>query len=1723
MGRRLLSVAIGLLLAVSVSAEKVDLGNNVDGVNVIVKQSNAERTIVRFDIGAFDMEAIEIDGDTYNLLKITKEGSWAIEGAPSLPRLCRSIIIPDDARMEINVLKSEYVDFHNTPVAPSKGHLPRTVNPEDVRYTFSDVYSKHAFYPGPIADIRAPHILRDYRGTVIELNAFQYHPGTQTLRVYTSVTVEVVNVGPGEINVLERNKRSEVLVPDFEQIYQRRFINWEQISKRYTPVSEFGDILVITYDAFAADMQPYVDWKMQKGVKTTMVNISSIGNVAASIKAFIQAFYDSTNLAHVLLVGDAAQITTFVSGIGGADPMYALVAGGDYYPDIFVGRFSAENSSQVATQVERTITYEVDPTGGDWFHKGTGIASNQGPGHNGEYDNEHMDLIRGDLLAYNYTHVDQIYDPTGTSSQVSAALNEGRSIINYCGHGSVTTWSSTGFSNTHVGALVNDNMLPFIHSVACVNGKFRSSTCFGEAWLRATHNGVPTGAIGAYMSSINQSWDPPMWSQDEFIDLLCSEQLSSYGGLCFNGSCHMIDIEGSVGATHFNTWHIFGDPSVQVRTNTPAVMTVNHAGAVFFNMSEYEVEVVGVERALCALYADGTLYGSAYTDANGLAVVPISEMLPIGQPILLTVTAYNKATVVDSVVAATDLTILHDPIGDTKDTLNPYEVTCTIYSDTTVIADQLLLKYQINSVWYADTLEIVRMGDDYVGYIPAQPAGTDVDYYIFAENMAGDVDSTETFSFFVIDYGVLIDPTYAQATAPVWDTVWFSLTVTNDGVLEDDYALSFSGNVWDVSLWDAAGSTEITNTASLVGDATFDFQIRVLIPVSWEDEYDSIAVVATSNGDPAYAATAILKAISAGQPWTIPFVETFPSTDFDMTKWETAAGSAINSDGLNEPSPSYSLNLDGGPSGTDTLMSEQITLRNESNVILKYCYQRTGGGDSPELGDDLFVEYIDSLGVWHLLNQHLGDGDDMTEYEEVKLQLPADAYHAGFRVMFRNIGTSGNYDDWFVDDIYIGYPPDYEMTLTPWFQSQYGPAGDTAAYLLGVVNKGRLEDSYSLARSSGVWDVLFYDETGTSQITSTGVVLTGDTVDIMVKVAIPESAEVHLVDTSVVFVQSQNEDTVAASASFATVSGGLPMAFPWFDGFVTTELSTDWFVNIGAVVSQNGLAPPSPPYSLNLDGGGDTVCTRVIDISGSSDAILSYCYERGGGGEPPETGDDLFIDYKNEFGEWITFQVLPGGEGVMTQFAYVNIPLPTDAIHAGFQLRLRSVGTSAGNDDWYVDDIRIDYAPAIAIYPETMSEYLSSGEETSRDLVISNGGPGGLNYSLNVQQLLGRGSVFDALFQAGMVEPAWRVYDENFYDFVGEKGFDNPNIGHPVLRNAGGPDLYGYYWMDSDEPSGPSFAWQDISATGTDVIGDLGDDSFTGPIDLGFDFPYYENVYSHVYVSSNGMVGFTSTDLNLRWKTTIPTTTTPNNMICWLWDDLDPTNENNTEDHVFIDTTGGKCVIQYTDYPEYGGSVGDVITMQVILYPDGTIKLQYLSIAAGFDTESGTVGIENGDGTDGLEIAFATSYLHDSLAVVIAKPTQWLALDKLLGELAPGSADTILCQITAAELDSGSYSATITVTSNDPDPEDNPFVITVDLMVGAGGPPYICGDIDSDGDGPNIGDLVYMVDFMFNDGPPPPVPEAADVDGSGGEIDIADLVYLVDFMFNDGPALICGH
>jgi hypothetical protein len=151
------------------------------------------------------------------------------------------------------------------------------------------------------------------------------------------------------------------------------------------------------------------------------------------------------------------------------------------------------------------------------------------------------------------------------------------------------------------------------------------------------------------------------------------------------------------------------------------------------------------------------------------------------------------------------------------------------------------------------------------------------------------------------------------------------------------------------------------------------------------------------------------------------FRDTFQSTDIDTTKWTLVRDATIDKVGINEPSLEHSLRLDGHPSGGDLVESREIDLSRYTGAVLTYHYQRTGGGNSPEAGDDLIIDYYDGSN-WVELDRQLGDGPDMTNYNRVSIDLPPEALRADFRLRIRNIGTSSGtsrYDDWFVDDIAV--------------------------------------------------------------------------------------------------------------------------------------------------------------------------------------------------------------------------------------------------------------------------------------------------------------------------------------------------------------------------------------------------------------------------------------------------------------------------------------------------------------------------------------------------------------------------------------------------------------------------------------------------------------------------------------------------------------------------------
>jgi len=668
---------IALVFALnSWAQQRIIVGQNYTNPNeVTLVAERGVATTIKFDLNELNLMDVRTNYGDATAIFSGKAPLMLDEGNPELFYLPTAIIIPDVGAAELEITYGEYTDIENIELVPSKGNLPRSIDPTTVPYVKGEVYNQNAFFPGTLATINETFIMRDVRGISIFAYPVQYNPVTKTLRIYSEMTV-TVNYNDNEgVNEFTNQKRNATIDPTFADMYRNLFLNYTFVNRGY-PTEEVGELLIICHTPWVDEMKPYIDWKRTIGRKTTIVSTAQTGTTPAGIKSYIQNFYNApeNNLAYVLLVGDAPQIPPHGTSSVPSDVEYGRLTTGSNYMDVLIGRMSAENIAHVQTQIQRAIHYERDLTTADtWISTAMGVARNEGTGgghDGGENDYVHMNNIRNRLLNYGYEPVYQDYDgncpgvPNTTVAQISQRINNGVSMINFCNHGSEDGWSVAYYSNSHVNQLQNVGKLPFIYSVACVNGRFMWSDgpCFAETWMRATHNGQPTGAVATFMATINISWMPTMTSQDEFVNIVMDlpspysgQQPGikrTFAGACYNATQKMIMVHGSSGMNDYLSWLVFGDPTLMIRTKTPQAMTVSHTPVIFFGMSDFSVNCDAEGAAVTMSYIDNdeVIILASATVSGGIANLSFE---PITMPVEITVciTGRDKVTYIGEVLA----------------------------------------------------------------------------------------------------------------------------------------------------------------------------------------------------------------------------------------------------------------------------------------------------------------------------------------------------------------------------------------------------------------------------------------------------------------------------------------------------------------------------------------------------------------------------------------------------------------------------------------------------------------------------------------------------------------------------------------------------------------------------------------------------------------------------------------------------------------------------------------------------------------------------------------------------------------------------------------------------------------------------------------------------------------------------------------------------------------
>ncbi len=264
-------------------------------------------------------------------------------------------------------------------------------------------------------------------------------------------------------------------------------------------------------------------------------------------------------------------------------------------------------------------------------------------------------------------------------------------------------------------------------------------------------------------------------------------------------------------------------------------------------------------------------------------------------------------------------------------------------------------------------------------------------------------------------------------------------------------------------------------------------------------------------------------------------------------------------------------------------------------------------------------------------------------------------------------------------------------------------------------------------------------------------------------------------------------------------------------------------------------------------------------------------------------------------------------------------------------------------------------------------------------------------------------------------------------------------------RGQGGPDTYGYSWLDSNEPDGPVYDWRDISGSGTQVSF-THNDYATDLIPIGFTFSYYGIDYTQFRISPNGWIGF-GDDWTDYHNYELPRVDAPRPAVFGFWDDLHPWDGSNGSGDVYYYGNTDSLVVWFDEVIHYSGIWDGTYDFEMILYANGRILFQYRTVSGDLDTC--TLGIQNADGDDGLQVCYDENYVENNLAILFKK--DWLSLSPTSGTVPGSSYDDVTLTFDSSGLTEGTYLKNLMITSNDPDEPE--IIVPVTLTVGTVFPP----------------------------------------------------------------------
>jgi hypothetical protein len=589
---------------------------------------------------------MDIEGNAFQRLSVKGLGVSGELGDPELPAWRRLVEVPQNATMvtvEVQEEKGALLGLEkaaSVPVYPVQLPMEKIpgAKPSPLVWNKSLYAAKSGLRPSPV-EVAPFGRLRGrmlYQVTVYPVD-YQPASGELTARTHLQFAIRWTS---GKTAPAWQDARYRTAWSDMAD--QDMLLNPQQAGeKSYTAFP--AAYLIVAAPQFAGDpnLARLVEWKRARGFETTLVSTETTGSTAEEIKAYVADAYTNWEIppTFLLLVGDTDTIPHWTgSGAGSpaTDLNYATVDGPEYNtPDLWYGRLSATTAGQLANAVNKTLAYEQGlwESTADWE---TYAAFMAGVDHSSVTEGTHNAVIDTYSAPAGFEN-DRLYVQTysATTAQVRAALNAGRGMMVYSGHGSEVSWADGPiFLQSNVNASTN-TVYPFVLSFACITGAYHVAECFGETWLRASSGGV------CFFGASENSY----WTEDDILERVMFDQFFGAGVTWTGGlmdfamtAYHLHFGESSTTRRYREMYNLMGDPSLDLFTEPVQDFTVNHLPTVRAGFPAFQVSV-DQDGAVVSITQNGLSCGVAVS-SGGVAVVPLSPPLVSGEAIL-TVSGHN--------------------------------------------------------------------------------------------------------------------------------------------------------------------------------------------------------------------------------------------------------------------------------------------------------------------------------------------------------------------------------------------------------------------------------------------------------------------------------------------------------------------------------------------------------------------------------------------------------------------------------------------------------------------------------------------------------------------------------------------------------------------------------------------------------------------------------------------------------------------------------------------------------------------------------------------------------------------------------------------------------------------------------------------------------------------------------------------------------------------------